>query len=471
MAKRRGAAAILIAFSLVRCLETPPEAEHCPEGPVADSNEGGPTGDDTSIDIPAGSSASLSEGLRLEASGGEVRVTESSEPAPVGVRHFTPVLSIEPLGGSSEVLVDASGVAAKSCQPIAVFSRTDAEWTQALDGIVSVDADPVQVVVARACDVGAVYCDGECVWLWADETCLGCSEGCEADTLCLAGACDGARAPGAAIRAVAAGEGFAVGAVAAALVRVSADGTSEELATFTATEPAAVLDGDSVVFADGTSPAMAIRRVAAPGATPEDLVTGRPSVDGLASDGTAVYWAENPSSGGATIARAPLAGGPVEVVTDVTGDAARVLAVDEGLVVFETSDAYWSVPADGGTPTELAPVVGIAETVSGGFLYFASDEAFTIERVPVGGGEAELLNEGYAATTALAVYEDVLYWVESETESWPSRPLGLRHRLYTLGEEGATELRRLAGTGWSGLVLDSGGAYLGSEQGLEILPL
>jgi hypothetical protein len=474
------------ALLLVQCLESAPEAEHCPEGPVADSNEGGPTGDDISVDVPVGSSTTLAEGLRVQVAGDVgARITETSELAPAGVRHFTPVLTFEQLASSSstaEVSVNIADVAAKSCQPVRVFARTDADWSEVPDGVVSVGADPVQVVVARACDAGAVFCEGECRWLGADETCLDCTEGCEADSLCVAGSCDGTRVAGDPIQVTAAGDGFAIGVQAGAassfvVQRIAADGTSDELATFTATEPSIAVDGDAIFYADGisdTTAAVTIRRVAEPGATPEDVVTGRWSVEGLASDGTQIYWAETLTTGGAThvtIARAPLAGGAVEVLSDVAEDtSARLLGLDEGVVLWKTAASYWSLPLDGGTPTELAAVTGSAEAVSGGWLYFASDEAFTIERVPVGGGEAELIHEAYAAVTALVADGEVPFWVESEEESWPSVPLGLRHRLYVLGEEGATEVRRLAGGGWSGVALDASSVFLGSEQGLEIVP-
>jgi hypothetical protein len=140
--------------------------------------------------------------------------------------------------------------------------------------------------------------------------------------------------------------------------------------------------------------------------TPPDPVTTSYPL-GMTSDGTNAYWIDVEG----TLTKAPLAGGPAEVLASRVGDPAGI-AVDATNVYWTNSDngTVMTVPIAGGTPTELAVAQAGpgAIVVSGSTAYFTTARA--IVNVPVAGGTpieiAQLPAGGFCGASSAGLVVD-----------------------------------------------------------------
>lgn len=158
-------------------------------------------------------------------------------------------------------------------------------------------------------------------------------------------------------------------------------------------------------------------KVSRAGGTAEQLVSLPARLYGIALDDTYVYFANYAGGlpGTGAIMRVSKTGGPPQtVVGNLT--APHQLVID-GANVYWTSSPWYTggvfvAPKAGGIETRLGgPLDGALDlVVQGGYVYFTEGHAGRIARIPVGGGPAETIAEGYAATRWLAVDDTRVYF-------------------------------------------------------------
>jgi hypothetical protein len=178
-----------------------------------------------------------------------------------------------------------------------------------------------------------------------------------------------------------------------------------------------------------------VQRVSKNGGAIETLVSAQPGARSIAVDATHVYWAITCevwraawesrccSAPSATVLRAPLGGGPVEVLAGALPSDIRLVVLDDASVYFSTRrDGIWRVPKAGGTPVPLAPAGSFGSLAVGadGYLYAAgevpapandADTKLDVYRVPVGGGTLDRLTNGWSVQS-LAVDDTSVYWID-----------------------------------------------------------
>ena len=139
-------------------------------------------------------------------------------------------------------------------------------------------------------------------------------------------------------------------------------------------------------------------RIALADGSYEELATGLGNPEGLALDGTSVYWSELVGEPNGRIAKTSLAGGTVTALA--TGlDNPRGVAVVDGTVYYagaagagaERRSGIWSVPVGGGTPALAVGACGSQN--GGGFSGLVADSArlYFVELGSGGSGPGRVL--------------------------------------------------------------------------------
>jgi hypothetical protein len=141
------------------------------------------------------------------------------------------------------------------------------------------------------------------------------------------------------------------------------------------------------------------------------------AAEGLALDGTRVFWTEHLAKG--SVRSDDKAGGAPLVVAGAQNSPSR-LAVDDANVywVSDTIDAIAMAPKGGGAVTVLAQgkevkIGGIA--VDDTWVYWANSGGGTIARVPKSPPhDVEILAEGLTIPVAVAVDDAYVYWTNRD---------------------------------------------------------
>lgn len=147
------------------------------------------------------------------------------------------------------------------------------------------------------------------------------------------------------------------------------------------------------------------------GTAPIVIASGQNVADGIALDGTSIYWTTNL---GGTVMKAPLAGGPAVTLASSQSQPTGV-AVDATNIYWANGDGtVMKAPLQGGTPTMLAAgqenpgVVGVA--VDANSVYWTARAGGAVMSVPVGGGQPTTLVSGEDNPQALVVDGTSVYW-------------------------------------------------------------
>jgi hypothetical protein len=160
------------------------------------------------------------------------------------------------------------------------------------------------------------------------------------------------------------------------------------------------------------------------------------SPSAIASDGTFVYIASNFESGGVSIDRVPLAGGPDFSVTTVLGDFTSAgMVIDSQNAYFVgvslAGGVLYSVPLTGGPADTLFSTNGGTfgdVAVTGGNVYWALDTpalgGATIFSIPIGGGAPTVLAATQPHAVRLAFDPASLFWTTGADGEVISAPLG-----------------------------------------------
>ncbi len=201
------------------------------------------------------------------------------------------------------------------------------------------------------------------------------------------------------------------------------DGSSPARVLWDATQGHAmsiVLDGNDVVF--GVSPSNRqtdkdrIVRVPKAGGAAKTIAEAPEDVIQLVSDGTSLYFS---LFDGSPIRRAPLAGGPSEIVR-APGIKSGALAVDAKYLYvadYARGVVVRASKTPGGGETVLASAqphpVGIA--IDESFVYWPCEDDGTIRRVPKSGGSAQTITRGQHNNDLLALDAAYVYWASWDT--------------------------------------------------------
>jgi hypothetical protein len=178
------------------------------------------------------------------------------------------------------------------------------------------------------------------------------------------------------------------------------------------------LDAERVYFMNGSGHIASVPKL---GGDPVDTAIEAGHLTGFAVDQTHLYWFQG-NTDIAKLKRVAKAGGPEEVLASGIKNA-RIPQVLGDSMLFAADSGLFAVPKTGGCPRALVRhqgyrVAGFA--VSSDHVYYQrvreSDQASSILRVPLAGGEAvELVPEGEPSwVPALAVHENRLYWASFE---------------------------------------------------------
>jgi hypothetical protein len=189
------------------------------------------------------------------------------------------------------------------------------------------------------------------------------------------------------------------------------------------------VDATRVVWVSNSASAGSmVRTVPLGGGTPTTIATAGSSPYGVALDDSWVYWTvSNYTSPGGAVLKAPLSGGAaVALATGQTNP--REIAVTSNNVYWvnygdsppATNGALMRALLDGGNPTTLA-----ANQCGAGALAIDATHAYwtycsgTIKRIPLDGGNEELLvdgQEGWAwEATALTLDDENVYWTMTDS--------------------------------------------------------
>ena len=189
----------------------------------------------------------------------------------------------------------------------------------------------------------------------------------------------------------------------------------------------------------------------------------------LAGDASYVYWTESSTR---TVKRAPRAGGEPTVLWTGHGmDSLGEIVVANGVVYFTEDGRVLSVPATGGTATELARASRDFPSylaVDGEYVYWAGENENEanylsyIRRVKTTGGRYETVYTGYYGVSSFAVKDGAVYFAGSDATILMNPP----HRLMkVLGSGGSpTQLLETPGVIRS-LAVDGEHAFVAIADG------
>ena len=201
-----------------------------------------------------------------------------------------------------------------------------------------------------------------------------------------------------------------------------AGGTPTSLASgFLAGGPAQMwLTGSEVLFVSPDLSSSSLARVPLGGGATTPIASNLDLIEGVASDGTNVFWSTDGINGGPTyIHSRPLAGGSDVVIFtgDIRSNAPTLLAVDG-------SNLYWSddysfeidmAPKGGGAVTTLVSgkkntrVKGLA--LDDSYIYWTGLGGY-VSRVSKTGGSVEPIVSGDPAPLGIAVDAGYIYWAD-----------------------------------------------------------
>jgi hypothetical protein len=144
------------------------------------------------------------------------------------------------------------------------------------------------------------------------------------------------------------------------------------------------------------------------------LASGPTIGNGLAVDGTNVYWT-NDTDG--LVMSVPVGGGTPRVLASNQAGA-QFIAADGTSVYWITNDGLMKLPAGGGaTPVTLASGGFVDLAVDAGTVYLTNPAAGTINSVPSAGGPVTTLASGPWSPLTIAVDAANVYWMDASSGS------------------------------------------------------
>jgi hypothetical protein len=133
----------------------------------------------------------------------------------------------------------------------------------------------------------------------------------------------------------------------------------------------------------------------------------------IALDATRVYWT---SLFAGQVFAAPIAGGAPVTLSDGVISPAELALAGERVFFGTVSDAgVFAVPMAGGETTALTQKGGFGIAADGQHVYFGEYDG-RLARVPLDGGEPEVLAIGNGTTADIALTSGSVYWTSASTD-------------------------------------------------------
>jgi hypothetical protein len=136
------------------------------------------------------------------------------------------------------------------------------------------------------------------------------------------------------------------------------------------------------------------------------VAAGVPGPEALTANGGYVYWA-----GDSEPRRVAISGGPIETLYPTSAFQVRAISVRSGFVYWGGRAGLLKGPVNGGLPqTLVSGAVVSAIVVDSSYVYFADQTNGAIARVPLAGGNPEILAGNQDNPIALCSDGQSLYW-------------------------------------------------------------
>ena len=156
-----------------------------------------------------------------------------------------------------------------------------------------------------------------------------------------------------------------------------------------------------------------VRAQSLAGNAPPILLATTQGAWSIAMDTTRVYWST--LYAGAVLS-APIGGGPTTtLVTGAAAPADLALTGDRLLFGISSDAGVHAVPIAGGATIALTAKGGFGIAADDHHVYFGEYDG-RLARVPLGGGEPEILGIGPATPTDIALTSTTVYWAAAATE-------------------------------------------------------
>jgi hypothetical protein len=150
-----------------------------------------------------------------------------------------------------------------------------------------------------------------------------------------------------------------------------------------------------------------VRALALAGNGPPILLATTKSAWSIAMDTTRVYWSTLYAG---DVLSAPIGGGPTtSLVTGFIAPSALALAGDRLLFGTSNDSGVHAVPIAGGAPIALTMKGGFGIAADDHHVYFGEYDG-RLARIPLAGGEPEVLGIGPATPTDIALTSSAVYW-------------------------------------------------------------
>ncbi len=209
--------------------------------------------------------------------------------------------------------------------------------------------------------------------------------------------------------------------------RTPSDGeTPEELVSGLSYPQALAVAGGNVYWVNSPGYPDSVWVMKLDGAEPTVLYTGSSEITSIAADGRGAYFSEagDPETPGTgRLQSASPAGDEVVTLADDLASPRSVTVLDGSLywVTGDSADtqALWTMPTSGGTPTALLEGIGVDELAvdASGIFFATTTTAFepngALSHLPLAGGEPTLMVAGVAQSFGIALARDFVYWVDA----------------------------------------------------------
>jgi hypothetical protein len=155
-----------------------------------------------------------------------------------------------------------------------------------------------------------------------------------------------------------------------------------------------------------------VRALSLAGGSPPITIATTQGAWSIAMDATRIYWT---TLFGGSVFAAPIGGGAkTPLITGFTAPADLVLAGDRLLFGTGNDAGVYAVPLAGGEQIALASAGGFGVAADDHHVYFGEYDG-RLARVPLGGGEPEVLGIGPATPTDIALTSTTVYWTAAAT--------------------------------------------------------
>jgi len=190
------------------------------------------------------------------------------------------------------------------------------------------------------------------------------------------------------------------------IVRAPLDGGAVEIVVSGAGQPwSLAVSATTLSFIDHMTGD--VRAISLAGGSAPLTIATTPGASSIAMDAKQVYWT---TLAFGSVFAAPLGGGTTTMLVSDFGSPADLALAGDRLVFGTITDTgVHAVPLGGGPTLPLTEAGGFGVAADDHHVYFGMYDG-RLARVPLGGGEPEVLGVGAATPTDIALTEKTVYW-------------------------------------------------------------